>query len=275
MSFVIFVSNAHLLSVSPHVKASLILSYDYLRLYINAFAFQATLNRAAAKSRKSSKKVVTGPLFADLAAAPDARFIYESIDAANSILSVMNSFLDPVSGLRFMPLKYSLFVIYAATFLFKAWIAGAISNEGVTGVRRAILGTITQLQKTSRSTQSVGHRYARSLRLLWRKRSGKRSNKPTDGEESQAVPSAREQQRHEPQQLPNNNMMGVELDALNGFSWRDLDSLGQYISNDASVYTDGVLTTPEFDSEHGASSIEGFPMDFSYQNPWNGGDIIF
>lgn len=107
-------------TVTPQVKASLILSYDYLRLYINAFAFQATLNRAAAKSRKSSnKKIVTGPLFADLAAAPDARFIYESIDAANSILSVMNSFIDPVAGLRYMPLKYSLFVIYAATFLFK------------------------------------------------------------------------------------------------------------------------------------------------------------
>ena len=76
--------------------------------------------------------------------------------------------------------------------------------------------------------------------------------------------------------MPDNGMMGVELDALNGFSWRDLDSLGQYISNEASIYTtDGVLTTPEFDSEHGASSIEGFPVDFSYQNHWNGGDIIF
>jgi hypothetical protein len=60
-----------------------------------------------------------GPLFADLAAAPDARFIYESIDAANSILSILNSFIDPVVGLKYMPLKYSLFVIYAAVFLFK------------------------------------------------------------------------------------------------------------------------------------------------------------
>lgn len=62
-----------------------------------------------------------GPLFADLAAAPDARFIYESIDAANSILSILNSFIDPVAGLKYMPLKYSLFVIYAAVFLFKVW----------------------------------------------------------------------------------------------------------------------------------------------------------
>lgn len=105
--------------VTPHVKASLILSYDFLRLYINAFAFQATLNRAASKARKSDKNFIMGPLFADLAAAPDARFIYESIDAANSILSILNSFIDPVAGLKYMPLKYSLFVIYAAVFLFK------------------------------------------------------------------------------------------------------------------------------------------------------------
>lgn len=73
--------------------------------------------------------------------------------------------------------------------------------------------------------------------------------------------------------------MGVQLDALNGFSWRDLDSLGQYISNDASMYApDGVLTTSDFDSEHGTSSMEGMPVDFNYppaQTAWQGGDIIF
>lgn len=70
-------------------------------------------------------------------------------------------------------------------------------------------------------------------------------------------------------------MNGVGLDALNGFSWRDLDSLGQYISNDVSYTTDGVLTTPEFDSEHGANPIDAMPMDFAYQSMWSGGDIIF
>lgn len=78
------------------------------------------MNRAAAKTRKAANKnIITGPLFADLAAAPDARFIYESIDAANSLLSILNGFIDPVAGLKYMPLKYSLFVIYAAVFLFK------------------------------------------------------------------------------------------------------------------------------------------------------------
>ncbi|KAM3520623.1 hypothetical protein NHJ13051_006742 [Beauveria bassiana] len=265
-------------SFTPHVKASLILSYDFLRLYINAFAFQATMNRAAAKTRKANKSHITGPLFADLAAAPDARFIYESIDAANSLLSILNSFIDPVAGLKYMPLKYSLFVIYAAVFLFKAWSAGAISNEGITGMRRAILGTIAQLQKTSTSTQSIGHRYARSLRLLWRKRPTKRGSKHDNNQTSQPAPNVPPEHS---MSRPHGNFDGglqggIELDALNGFSWRDLDSLGQYISNDASIHTtDGVLTTPEFDSEHGANPVEGLPVDFGYQNMWSGGDIIF
>lgn len=272
-------------SFTPQVKASLILSFDFLRLYINAFAFQATINRAAAKSRKSSTKTPLGPLFADLAAAPDARFIYESIDAANSLLSVLNSFIDPVAGLKYMPLKYPLFVIYAATFLFKAWLAGAINNDAISGVRRAILGTINQLQKTSTSTQSIGHRYARSLRLLWRKRSGKQRSQQKAENDGPAGPShggmpagQSGQQTHSMNQTTPESTMagGVQLDALNGFSWRDLDSLGQYISNEASMYApDGVLTTSDFDSEHGNSSIEGMPVDFAYQNAWQGGDIIF
>lgn len=106
--------------VTPHVKATLILSYDFLRLYINAFAFQATINRAIARARqKSPSSAKLGPLFSDIAGTPDARFIYESIDAANSLLGTLNSFIDPATGLRYMPLKYYLYVIYAAVFLFK------------------------------------------------------------------------------------------------------------------------------------------------------------
>jgi hypothetical protein len=105
---------------SPHVKATLVLSYEFLRLYINAFAFQATLNRAISHAhRKSSTGLAMGPLFSSVAGSPDARFIHESIDAANSLLSTLNSFIDPVTGLRYMPLKYYLYVIYAAVFLFK------------------------------------------------------------------------------------------------------------------------------------------------------------
>ncbi|KAL2875248.1 hypothetical protein SGCOL_009538 [Colletotrichum sp. CLE4] len=151
------------------VWAGLNLSYEFLRLYINAFAFQATINRAITKARQQQQQHIqqnqqyqqsqqnkfskdqtqqynghettTGshaparhpppppptatisPLFADLASTPDARFIYESMDAANSLLNILNSSVDPATGLRYMPLKYYLYVIYAAVFLFKVQTA--------------------------------------------------------------------------------------------------------------------------------------------------------
>ncbi|KAF4469282.1 hypothetical protein FALBO_3820, partial [Fusarium albosuccineum] len=114
-------THTNLGKVVPHVKASLMLSYDFLRLYINAFVFQANLNRLVSRSKKRP----AGPLFSELAAAPDARFIYESIDAANSILCTLNSFIDPTEAFRYMPLKFYLYVIYAAVFLFKLFVEGS------------------------------------------------------------------------------------------------------------------------------------------------------
>lgn len=145
-------------------------------------------------------------------------------------------------------------------------------------MRRAILGTIAQLQKTSSSTQSIGHRYARSLRLLWRKRPSKRGQKHDHNQTTQPAPNIPpEQSIPGPQDGFDGSLQGgIGLDALNGFSWRDLDSLGQYISNDASIHTtDGVLTTPDFESEHSTNAVDALPVDFAYQNMWSGGDIIF
>lgn len=97
------------------------LSYEFLRLYINAFAFQVNLNRAVRRAhrRSSTSADLKEPLFSDLAGAPDARFIYDSIDAANSLLSILNGFIDPETGLKYMPVKFYLYIIYAAVFLFK------------------------------------------------------------------------------------------------------------------------------------------------------------
>lgn len=50
--------------------------------------------------------------------APDARFIYEALDAAKSLLSTFNNFVDPET-LRYMPSSYYLFIIYSAVFLYK------------------------------------------------------------------------------------------------------------------------------------------------------------
>lgn len=117
----------------------MVLSFEFLRLYINAFAFQATLNRAVsqASQRNSGMKGQTvSTLFSEVAGNPDARFIYESIDAANSLLSILNSFIDPVAGLKHMPLKYCLYVIYAAVFLFK--VRSTLTYRPVLGADKGV-----------------------------------------------------------------------------------------------------------------------------------------
>lgn len=68
----------------------------------------------------------------------------------------------------------------------------------------------------------------------------------------------------------------AELESLNGFSWRDLDSLGQYIANNGTLSTmDGALTSPEMNSDQGTGGIDDLTAGFWYDNLWSGNNIIF
>lgn len=297
----ICLANVSLLPVTPPVKASLVLSFEFLRLYINAFAFQANLNRAAARNAQGGQGKASGPLFSNVAGKPDARFIYESIDAANSLLSILNSFIDPVAGLKCMPLKYCLYVIYAAVFLFKvkmplppaymypyqdvdklkqARLAGAISSDGDRGVRHAIHGTITQLQKTSNNPHSLGRRYATSLRLLWRKSCAKPSSKSMARSHPVAeppTPTTMDQiGGHEGLPLPTVGKAAMDIDPLSGFSWRDLDSLGHFIASNSTMnMMDGMLGGADFDWEHSPGGLDDFVVQPQFDTRFAGHDIIF
>ena len=72
----------------------LLMSYDYLRLYTNAFAFHATIRRAL-PAGDGSKLSFSRVFYNNVGAVGDARFIYEGLDAAKSVLSTMNDFVDP------------------------------------------------------------------------------------------------------------------------------------------------------------------------------------
>ncbi|TEA14251.1 Transcriptional activator ARO80 [Colletotrichum sidae] len=322
------------LSFTPLIKAGLNLSYEFLRLYINAFAFQATINRAITRARQQQQQQIqqqnqqqqsaqqaqpatrtasiTTPLFADLASTPDARFIYESMDAANSLLNILNTSVDPATGLRYMPLKYYLYVIYAAVFLFKARLAGALGNEASDSVRRSISVTISCLQRTSNSPHSLGQRYARLLSLLWRNKSSEpqprvaaaaaaADSKPADvGHASSSVlPSAPAPSsgggslsHHQGgysasgsgahasasmlEAIRGNSMhAGVSIPIvpqqpellIRGFSWRDLDDLGQFIGPSDYNFTD----------PSGLPVVDGIDLGdtATYDVLWPGGDSIF
>ncbi|KAH4122214.1 hypothetical protein HBI25_087430 [Parastagonospora nodorum] len=175
------------LTCSPHLKACLLMSYDYLRLYTNAFAFQATVLRALPAVNNTASGTATGVAsvsgFAmqapqrvfvnNVGAVGDARFIYEGLDAAKAILTTVNNFVDPERSLRFMPLRYYLYLVYAGVFLYRARCTGVISNDEDRAIRAMINETVTRLQRSSVGSgtgiQHPGSRYSQLLKLLWAK----------------------------------------------------------------------------------------------------------
>lgn len=90
----------------PNIKVALQMSYEYLRLYTNAYAFQATVSRAIAA--RGHPEMKDEPSHNGVPSLPDARFIYESVDAAKSLISTINCYVDAESCLRYMPLRFSL-----------------------------------------------------------------------------------------------------------------------------------------------------------------------
>jgi hypothetical protein len=118
----------------------------------------------------------------NVGAVGDARFIYEGLDAAKAILTTANNFVDPEKSLRYMPLRYYLYLVYAGVFLYRARCTGVISNDEDRAIRAMINETITRLQRSSVGAnigiQHPGSRYSQLLRLLWAKapRKDKSSN---------------------------------------------------------------------------------------------------
>lgn len=161
---------------SPQLKASLDLTYNYLRLYVNAFAYQATISRALMFQKDSQHKPNRSiPLIT--ASAPDARFIYAAIGAATAVLETFNTSVDPQT-IRYMPISYYLFVVYSAVFLYKARLTTTMSEEERTSVPELISNTINRLERASVDKSHMGSRYARLLKLLWRKSPPRASPRP-------------------------------------------------------------------------------------------------
>jgi hypothetical protein len=182
------------------------------------------------------------------ASAPDARFIYEAVDAAKSLLSTFNNFVDPET-LRYMPSSYYLFIIYSAVFLYKARSTTTMTEEERTGVRRMIDQTIARLQKASVGANHMGSRYARLIQLLWRK-----APIPTDQRKVSIPPSMDghlKQQYTDPTSLPfgpNQGSMGnMEFTPSGTFSWLDLGATWNFATQNNSISggspDDGIMDT--------------------------------
>lgn len=98
------------LNVSIHLKCMLEILFQYLKLYVSAFAFQAVLCRATGDSPTGSgpRPVERNCFPHGVMACPDGHGIYLAISAAKKVLTLINERLDPVRHLRYLPVRFYL-----------------------------------------------------------------------------------------------------------------------------------------------------------------------
>ncbi|KAK7537176.1 uncharacterized protein J3D65DRAFT_645916 [Phyllosticta citribraziliensis] len=250
------------LSCSPNLKAMLVMSYDYLRLYVNAFAFQATVRRVQAKlaeDKASSPIIPQSPsrvFYNNVGAVGDARFIFEALDAAKAILTTANSFIPAETALRFMPLRFYLYLVYGAVFLFRAKIVGVFAGDEERLIRRLIDETIEKLQRSAVGPQHMGARYAELLKLLWQKadthkppgymRSSGHSQYQQYGEggggvsQTTPAPSACSGSGAVGESPLGGNDNGATAEQLGDFSWTDLNTIGEFATSQGQLTDDAL-----------------------------------
>lgn len=100
--------------MSPRIRTSLLLMYEYLCLYVNAFSFQAILTRASSSRRTQNgtherRSSTIDPFPRGIMPTPEGRYVFDAIMAAKKILGLMGR-MDPVEELRFLPSRYYLSV---------------------------------------------------------------------------------------------------------------------------------------------------------------------
>jgi hypothetical protein len=162
------------LEISSHLKCGLHLMYEYLCLYVNAFAFQAVISRAPIRHRTSADPRKMSYFPHTIMATADGRFIYEAIRAAKSLLKSIVEDIDPVSHLRYIPSRFYLYGIYSAVFLYKASLFGATIGDEHDEVVGLVSDFISALEKAATGDEHIGARYGKLLRNLWFRTAGGR-----------------------------------------------------------------------------------------------------
>lgn len=217
---------------SQHIKVTLQMSYEYLRLYTNAFAFQAAISQAISSKPKGdthSQREHLRNVFSNIGSKPDNRFIWASVAAAKSYLTILNTYVDPVNHLRYMPLKYYLYAIYSAVFLYKARSFGVMDQEEEESVRQMVLQAVEVLKRASVSAEDPGSRYARLLELLWLK---PKTHVPALKTAESDTHSEAGSQFTTAGSLSLDPGGYMQFSPANGFSWLDLEAVGDYVSGD-------------------------------------------
>ncbi|KAB8222350.1 hypothetical protein BDV33DRAFT_229625 [Aspergillus novoparasiticus] len=150
----------------PHLSGLQCLQLEYLRLYINAFAFQAVLYRTP-KSPVGCDNGKSSYFPYSVMASADGRHIYIAIDAAKSVLKYLMERLNPTKHLRYIPVRFHLYEIHASVFLFKALTVGALSSEEQQTCTTLVRQFISMLKNAATSPSHIASRYSKLLTSLW------------------------------------------------------------------------------------------------------------
>lgn len=246
-------SNWGSLACSPHMRMTLQMSYEYLRLYTNAFAFQATISQSLVSKPKTSvqsQREHLRQVFNNIASMQDARFIYESVDAAKVYLSTLVGSVDPEKHLRFMPLRFYLYGIYAAVFLYKARSFGVMLHSEEMQVQDLITRTTQVLRHASAGPDDIGSRYSRLLELLWKPKSlPATSSYPSSTLRPQQATTCTttdlqiQKNPSSPNPIADHDPTNsyVHFSPANDFSWLDLEAVSDFVSGDQIPGAGGML----------------------------------
>ena len=155
-----------------------------------------------------------------------------------------------------MPLRYYLYVIYSACFLYKARTTGVMGGDTRGSIKRMITDAIDKLQQASACANDVGDRYSRLIRLLWRKHPGRGSvaegadiTRPATAQAGETV-AANHNNAPPPDQIP------YDSNNVNTFSWLDLPAVGDFALTNNDSLSGSYDGLDRFDD----SSTEGFPV---------------
>ncbi|CBF88813.1 uncharacterized protein ANIA_10120 [Aspergillus nidulans FGSC A4] len=230
------------LKCSPPMQTTLQLSYEYLRLYTNAFAFQAAISQSLSKQKNDgrSQREHLRATFDNVASMQDARFIIESLDAAKVYLTILVETADPEKHLRFMPLRFYLYGIYAAVFLYKARSFGVMLPAEEMNVRELVTRTTEVLKRASAGPDDIGARYSRLLELLWRPKATAPAS-PAGTQQSNEIVM---QNTNPLSQCVSGQDGYVHFSPANDFSWLDLEAVGDYVSGDPGTLSLDALQNP-------------------------------
>ncbi|KAJ6019973.1 hypothetical protein N7522_000048 [Penicillium canescens] len=203
------------LTCPQHIKILLQLSYEYLRLYANAFAFQAAALRTISPNLpgvENGSAHSEGP-----GSLPEARFMFESIDAAKSLLTIVNNYIPSAENLNQFPIRFPLFQgLITLLTMRQIWTLNAISHPERASVRRLIGDAISSLRKGTTGSSELGARYANLLEILWKRVD--RLSVTDDGN-----PTFDDRARPFPQSQVRPSYL------QDGFSWLDLEAIGEFV----------------------------------------------